>query len=46
MRERQGNRYSVFDSALYRKLEAKWHFLQENAASHELQMETCESKPL
>jgi len=38
--------YSGFDSALYRKLEAKWHFYQENATSHELQMETCESKPL
>jgi len=44
--QRQGGRYSGFDSPLYRKLEAKWHFPQENAASHELQMETCESKPL
>jgi hypothetical protein len=38
--------YSGFDSALYRKLEAKWHFSQENATSHKLQMARCESKPL
>jgi hypothetical protein len=38
--------YSGFDSALYRRLAAKWHFSQENAASHDLEMATCESKPL
>jgi hypothetical protein len=38
--------YSGFDSALYRNLDAKWHFPQENATSHDLQMATCESKPL
>jgi hypothetical protein len=38
--------YSGFDSALCRNLEAKWHFSQENATSHELQMARCESKPL
>jgi hypothetical protein len=37
---------SGFDSALYRKVEAKWHFSQENATSHDLQMATYESKPL
>jgi len=39
-------RYSGFDSALYRRIEAKWHFSQENATSRDLQMATCESKPL
>jgi len=39
-------RCSGFDSALYRKLEAKWHFSQENATSHDLQRSTGESKPL
>jgi hypothetical protein len=38
--------YSGFDSALYRRFEAKWHFSQENATSHDLQMATYESKPL
>jgi hypothetical protein len=38
--------YSGFDSALYRTLEAKWHFSQDNATSHDLQMATFESKPL
>jgi hypothetical protein len=38
--------YSGFDPALYRTLEAKWHFSQENATSHDLQMATFESKPL
>ena len=41
-----GRFYSGFDSALYRKLDAKWHFPQENATSHDLKMATCESKPL
>jgi hypothetical protein len=38
--------YSGFDSALYRNHDAKWHFPQENATSHDLQMATRESKPL
>jgi hypothetical protein len=38
--------YSGFNSALYRNLEAKWHLSQENATPHELQMATCELKPL
>jgi hypothetical protein len=38
--------YSGFDSALYRTIEAKWHFSQENAAPRDLEMSTCESKPL
>jgi hypothetical protein len=38
--------YSGFDSALYRNPEAKWHFSQENATSHGLQIATCKSKPL
>jgi len=39
-------RYSGFDSALYRKLDAKWRFPQENATLHDLKVSTCESKPL
>jgi len=39
-------RYSGFDSALYRKLDAEWHFSQENATLHEFKMATVESKPL
>jgi hypothetical protein len=39
-------RYSGFDSALYGKLEAKWHFPKENTTSQELQMATNEPKPL
>jgi hypothetical protein len=39
-------RYSGFDSGLYRILDAKWHFSQENATLHHLQMTTFESKPL
>jgi hypothetical protein len=38
--------YSGFDSALYRKLDAKGHFSQENATSHDLKTTTCESNPL
>jgi hypothetical protein len=38
--------YSGFDSALYRKLDAKWHFSQGNATSRDLKMATGESKPL
>jgi hypothetical protein len=38
--------YSGFDSGLYRILDAKWHFSQENATLHHLQMTTFESKPL
>ncbi len=38
--------YSGFDSALYRNVDSKWHFPQENATSHDLQMATRESKPL
>jgi hypothetical protein len=38
--------YSGFDSGLYRILDdAKWHFSQENATLHHLQMTTFESKP-
>jgi len=39
-------RYSGFDSAAYRKLDAKWCFPQENATWHDRQVSTCESKPL
>jgi len=46
LRKNSFGRYSGFNSALYRKVEAKWHFSQENATSHDLQMETFESKPL
>jgi hypothetical protein len=38
--------YSGFDSALYRRLAAEWHFSQENGTPHDLDMATCESKPL
>jgi hypothetical protein len=38
--------YSGFDSAHYRKLDAKWHFSQENATLHDFKMATVESKPL
>jgi hypothetical protein len=38
--------YSGFDSALYRNVNAKGHFSQENDPSHELQTATLESKPL
>jgi hypothetical protein len=38
--------YSGFDSGLYRILDAKWHFSQENATLHHLQITTFESKPL
>jgi hypothetical protein len=38
--------YSGFDSAPYRNVNAKWHFPQENATSHDLQMATRESKQL
>jgi len=38
--------YSGFDSAPYRKLDARWRFPQENATLHDLQVSTCESKPL
>jgi hypothetical protein len=40
------HRYSGFDSGLSRILDAKWHFSQENATLHHLQMTTFESKPL
>jgi hypothetical protein len=39
-------RYSGFDSALYRNVDAKGHFSQENATSHDLQVAALESKPL
>jgi hypothetical protein len=39
-------RYSGFDSALYRYVDAKWHFHQENATSHDFQTAALESKPL
>jgi hypothetical protein len=45
-KENSARDYSGFDSALYRILGAKWHFSQENATSHALQMATFESKPL
>jgi hypothetical protein len=38
--------YSGFDSALYRNVDAKGYFPQENATSHDLQMAALESKPL
>jgi radical SAM protein with 4Fe4S-binding SPASM domain len=37
---------SIFDSGLYKKLEAKWLFPQEKATSHNLQTPTSESKML
>jgi hypothetical protein len=37
---------AVSGSAVYRKLDAKGHFSQENATSHDLKTATCESKPL
>jgi hypothetical protein len=39
-------RYSGFDSALYRNVDAKDHFSQENDPSHDLQRSALESKPL
>ncbi len=39
-------RYSMFDSALYRNLKAKWLFPQEKATLHDLKMSTSESKML
>jgi len=38
--------YSGFDSALFKNLDAQWHFPQENATLLDLQMSTRESKPL
>jgi hypothetical protein len=38
--------YSGFDSSLYRNVDAEWHFSQENATSHDLQIAALESKPL
>jgi hypothetical protein len=38
--------YSGFNSALYRKLDAEWHFSQENATLHDFKRATVESKPL
>ena len=38
--------YSGFDSALYRNVNAKWHFPQENATTHDPKMAALESKPL
>jgi hypothetical protein len=38
--------YSGFDSALYRNVDAEWHFSQENAASYDLPIAALESKPL
>jgi len=35
-----------FDSILSRNVDAKWHFSQENATSHDLQMAAFEAKPL
>ena len=40
------NGYSIFDSALYRNLDAEWHFPQEKVTLHDLQMSTSESKML
>jgi hypothetical protein len=39
-------RYSIFDSAVDRKLEAKWLFPQEKATLFHLKTATCESKML
>jgi hypothetical protein len=33
--------YSGFDSALYTKLDAEWHFSQENAALHDFKKGNC-----
>jgi hypothetical protein len=38
--------YSIFDSALFRNLEAEWIFPQEKATLQDLQTATCESKML
>jgi len=46
VRRRKLRRYSIFDSALYRTLEAKWLFPQEKATFLDLQTSTCESKML
>jgi hypothetical protein len=42
----QASHYSIFDSALYRNLEAEWIFPQEKATLQDLQTATCESKML
>jgi hypothetical protein len=39
-----GSSYSIFDSALYRKLDAKWLFLQEKATMQDFKISTRESK--
>ena len=46
MRTSDSGHYSGFDSALFRNLDAKWHFPQENGTLLNLQMSTRESKPL
>jgi hypothetical protein len=38
--------YSIFDSVLYRNLEARRLFPQEKAPLHDLKMSTSESKML
>jgi len=38
--------YSIFDSDLYRNLDAEWRFSQENATLHDLKEAICESKML
>jgi hypothetical protein len=45
-RGRQTGRYSIFGSALYRHLGAKWRFPQEKATLLDLKMATSESKML
>jgi hypothetical protein len=42
----QASHYSIFDSALYRNLEAEWLSPQEEATFHGVQMATSESKML
>jgi hypothetical protein len=38
--------YSIFDSALFRNVEAEWLFSQEKATLHRAAMSICESKML
>jgi hypothetical protein len=43
---RSESRYSIFDSALYRNLDAQWLFSREKATLQYLKMATSESKML
>ena len=41
-----GRNYSIFDSTLYKNLDAKWLFSQEKATLHDVAMSLGESKML